>query len=275
MRFRALGLLGVSAIMPALCVVVSLAQTPDSQTFEVVSIKENKSGDQRVQMGFAPGGRFNAVNMPIAGVISIAYIEARPPLAQYRLVDAPSWIFTTRFDIAAKTEGEYQPGSDVPLLRNLLTDRFKLKTHTETRQLPVYELIASRQDKSLGPQLTRSSVDCEVVNGRGALPGSPIIGAPSCQPSTAFGLVTGKAITMRQLATVLSPRVNAIIVDKTGLDGVFDLELKFYPDQVAPVPDAGPSLFTAVQEQLGLRLESTKGLVEVVVIDHIELPTPD
>jgi uncharacterized protein (TIGR03435 family) len=69
--------------------------------------------------------------------------------------------------------------------------------------------------------------------------------------------------------------VNAIIVDKTGLDGVFDLELKFYPDQVAPVPDAGPSLFTAVQEQLGLRLESTKGLVEVVVIDHIELPTPD
>jgi uncharacterized protein (TIGR03435 family) len=155
-----------------------------------------------------------------------------------------------------------------------------LSVHIETKELPVYALVLARQDKRLGPRLTRSSVDCDVVNGRGGLPGTPNQAASSCRPLVAFGRIGGTGILMTQLAGTLSGPVNAIVLDKTGLDGVFDLNLEFTPDQAAsggqPVAlDTGPSIFTAVQEQLGLKLESTKGPVEVVVIDHVEPPTED
>lgn len=255
-------------------------QAPPSPTFEVASVRQNKSGDPRLQMGFEPGGRFSAVNISIRNLMAIAYITARPALPGLRIVGAPAWVDSTRFDIVAKTEGQYQPGTDVPLLRNLLTERFKLKVHTETRELPVYALVLARQDRRLGPRLTTSSVDCDVVNGRGGLPGTPNQAASSCRALIAFGRIAGTGLTMQQLAGSLSGPVNSIVLDKTGLTGVFDLNLEFTPDQVTsggqPVSlDTGPSIFTAVQEQLGLKLESTKGSVEVVVIDHVEPPTED
>ena len=267
--------------LPVLCCVsaVLLAQETSGPRFEVASVKENKSGNLGGQMGFAAGGRFNATNTPLVGVLSIALISARPPLARYRLVGAPDWINSVRYDIVAKTEGEYQPGTDVPLLRNLLIDRFNLVTHTETRQLPVYELVRPMATSTFGPQLLRSSVDCDVVNGRSGLPGTPNPAASNCNARSGFGRITGKAITMRQLAGNLSTWVDGIVVDNTMLDGVFDVDLKFTPDQIpggaAPPSDMGPSVFTAVQEQLGLKLQPTKAPVEVVVIDHIERPTED
>jgi uncharacterized protein (TIGR03435 family) len=277
---RALWFICASAVLCCIGAVLFAQQAPASPTFEVASIKQNKSGDPRLQMGFEPGGRFNAVNISIRNLISIAYITARPALPGLRIVGGPAWMDSARFDIVAKTEGQYQPGSDVPLLRNLLTERFKLKVHIETKELPVYALVLARQDRRLGPRLTPSSINCDVVNGRGGLPGTPNQAASSCRALGAFGRISGMGLLMSQLAGSLSGPVNAIVLDRTGLDGVFDLNLEFTPDQAAsggqPVAlDTGPSIFTAVQEQLGLKLESTKGPVEVVVIDHVEPPTED
>jgi len=268
-----------SAVLSCIGAVLFAGQAPPGPAFEVASIKQNKSGDPRLQMGFEPGGRFNAVNIPVRALMAIAYITARPPLPNLRIVGGPAWIDTARFDIVAKTAGQYQPGTDVPLLRNLLTERFKLTVHTETRELQVYALVLARPDRRLGPRLTPSSVNCDAVNGRGGLPGTPNLATASCRPLVAFGRIGGTGLLMSQLAGSLSGPVNAIVLNKTGLEGVFDLNLEFTPDQVGggrpAALDTGPSIFTAVQEQLGLKLESTKGPVEVVVIDHLELPTED
>src|SRR5882724_7707605 len=120
LRRRALWFICASAVLWCIGTVLFAQQPPASPTFDVASIKQNKSGNPRLQMGFEPGGRFNAVNISVRNLMAIAYITARPALPGLRIVGGPAWMDSTRFDIVAKTEGQYQPGTDVPLLRNLL-----------------------------------------------------------------------------------------------------------------------------------------------------------
>jgi uncharacterized protein (TIGR03435 family) len=159
------------------------------------------------------------------------------------------------------------------MTRTLLADRFKLVVHGETREMPIYALVLARRDGTLGPQFHHSTVDCTASTAR--------CGAGKTGDFT----MHGEAIPMGQLLVGLLPWVDRFIVDRTGLTGIFDVDLQWTPGRLPPGagPPGGPppvdpnrpSIFTAVQEQLGLKLESAKGPVDVLVIDHIERPTED
>ena len=244
-------------------------------------------------LGIQPGGRFNAVNVPLWDLIRQAYAVQRT-----QLVGAPDWAETARYDIVAKAEGDIQgtpPGGPAgPLnfmLQDLLEDRFKLRAHHETREMAIYALTLARADGKLGAGLRASTVDCAAMRGRGRGAGGPPAfpppgERPPCGMRVAPNQVTAGGVSLTQLTQILSQFTQRIVIDRTGLKGSFDIDLTFTPERMPqgpPPPGAppltidpnGPSLFTALQEQLGLKLESDRAPVEVLVIDHVERPTPD
>lgn len=182
-------------------------------------------------------------------------------------------------------------------MRSLLAERFKLSVHRESREVPIYHLILARSDGRLGPELRPSSVDCralvEARKAEGLKPEPPKPGErPQCGARVGFGEIAAGGQPLFELITILSATVQRNVVDRTGLSGIFDIYLKWTPDQLPPRPPGlpadqplringaeidpnGPSIFTAVQEQLGLKLDAQRGPVEVLVIDRIERPTPD
>ena len=270
------------------------AQSPPNAAsgpvFEVASIKPNPTGFAGpTQSQIQRGGRFVATNIPVRLLIGQAY-----QVQSYRLVGGPRWLATDGFDINAKAEGELFPrGGQRPLegaLRALLTDRFKLVVHFETRQLPIYALVMARSDGRLGPNLTRSTTtDCDAVltaarDHGGGPPPPPGGHPPPCGVRTGNGSFSADSRSPSQLAGILSAILDRRVVDQTGLTGLFNADLTWTPDQMPqrppgipddlpPIDPNGPSIFTAVQEQLGLKLKSTTGPVEVLVIDSVERPT--
>jgi uncharacterized protein (TIGR03435 family) len=274
------------------------AQAPSSATgatsaatFEVASIKPNKSGDGRVMIGMPPTGRFTATNVPVRLLMQQSF-----NLQPFQIVGGPSWITSDRFDVVAKAPDGFAPDQLRPMVRALLVDRFKLKTHMETREMPIYELVLARPDGKLGSNLTPAKTDCEAMRGRragGPPPAPPQPGQPiECGFMIGIGNMNAGGMPMLELARSLSGFVNRIVVDKTGLKGNYDFQITYTPDGrgnplglppgappvgvEAPAGDPnGASLFTALQEQLGLKLDSQKGPVEVLVIDSIEQPTED
>jgi len=293
---------GIAVIGASLAVTAGTQQPADNPSFEAASVKPNKSGDGRIALFFQPGGRFMATGVTLKMLIGAAYGTAAP-LPDYQLIGGPDWIGSDRFDIIAKAEGDPQPGPQGPppimflMLRTLLADRFKLAVHTESRELPIYALVMAKADGKRGPQLNPAAVDCAALRGaRGNAPppGPPPVPGnferPPCGIRIAPGTMLGGGMTMAQLSNALArlPVVNRTVDNRTALAGAFDFDLKWTPPQVqsaaSPPPGApplppidpdGPSLFTAVQEQLGLKLESTKGPVDVVMIDRAERPTED
>ena len=264
------------AAIGALSGPASQAQSPtaaDPPVSYVASVKPNNDVDPRGFSEYSPGGRLTATAVSVATLLRIAY-----RIQPYQLVGAPGWIGTKRYDIAAKVEDSPAPPQPV-LIRALLKDRFKLAVHNETREMPIFALVAARSDGRLGPQLSKSSVDCAAYMAGPHPPPEPGR-TPTCGASIGMGTLSGKAISMAQLATSLAPFAGRFSVDKTGLTGGFDVELKWAPDVGFPVPAAttatehlSPSLFTALQEQLGLKLVSDKGPVAVLVVDRLEEPT--
>jgi uncharacterized protein (TIGR03435 family) len=271
------------------------AQSPatpaENAAFEVASVKRNTSGDQRVAIQNQPGGLFRATNVTLRLLLGNAYRGEAS-----RIEGGPSWFNSDRFDILAKAEGDAPPDQFRAMLRALLQERFKLSVHHETRELPIYALVVARSDRKLGPHLRPAAVDCSTV-GRGSAP-PPISQSPTerlpCGMRQAPGRIQAGGVPMAPLVGNLSNFVDRLVVDRTGLKGNFDLELEWTPDQLrdlkpladlppgaqslvngVPFDPNGPSIFTALQEQLGLKLESTKGPVEVLVIDSVERPTED
>jgi uncharacterized protein (TIGR03435 family) len=237
--------------------------------------------------------------VPLRELISAAYGTPQP-LPAFQITGGPKWIESDRFDIVAKAPGDPQPGPNGPptamfaMLRTLLADRFQLILHRESKEMAIYALVLARADGKLGPQLKPAATDCAAMmaaaRGRGAPPPPPAPGERMpCGMRMFPGNLSGGSSSMAQLTNVLARFVNRTVVDQTGLAGNYDLDLQWTPDQMPqgrgdPPPGApalpsidpnGPSIFTAVQEQLGLKLESTKGPVSVVVIDRIEHPTED
>jgi len=296
--------------------------------FEVASIKPNKSGDGRVGIGFQPGGRFTATNITLGMLLGQAYRlqggrGGGPGAPNQQIVNAPNWINSDHFDIVGKADGNVPPDQFPELLKSLLVERFKLAAHTESREFQVYALVLARSDGKLGPGLRPASPECAATiaargrggppangpggpggpggaagpggpggPGRGVIAGPPQPGEPMPCGMMRFapGNVAAGGALISQLTTTLVPWVNRIVVDKTGLTGPYEIDLKWTPDQIpgggsgpggGPPPGIpaidpnGPSIFTAVQEQLGLKLDSTKAPVDVLVIDHVEPPTPD
>jgi len=265
-------------------VLSSLLLLATLQTFDVAALKENKSGETTGQFG-GPASRFTATNVPALQFILYAY-EVR----EFQIEGGPNWIKTDRYDINARAEGNFPAvalGALDPrrtMLRGLLVDRFKLAAHKESRERPIYALVTARADKSLGPQLHPSTLDCAALGEarrRGQASGSPPrtpAGDPDCSITTPRGRVSFGSIPMSQVAAVLSSLVQRVVIDRTGLTGSYSAAVTYAADggqDAAAADPNSPSLFTALEEQLGLRLESTKGKVDLLVIDHIEKPTTD
>jgi uncharacterized protein (TIGR03435 family) len=243
--------------------------------FDAVSIKPNKSGDLRMTMRPARGGRLNATNVPLKNLITWAYM-----IRAFQLSGEPSWVDSERFDVA--TTSEANPRYDVlqptleTMFQGVLADRFKLTSHRETKELPVYSLVVAKNGPKIHP------VDEE---------GCPEVPPPDnpCRflRPTKFGQLTGKKAPMFILALLLSSMTGRTVVNKTDLKGSYDYTLDWtkylQPPQVPPGAEATPvaldpmsvetAISTALQEQLGLKLESTKGPVEILVIDHVERPS--
>jgi uncharacterized protein (TIGR03435 family) len=267
------------------------AQTPAAPSFEAASVKMNRSGPGAAELGFQQGGRFRAVNETVWRLIGEAYTAAQP-LPRFRIVGGPGWIDAERFDVEAVALRPVGDEQGRLMLRTLLADRFALVAHEETRELPVYDLVRARANGALGPDLHRSTVDCASL--RADAPGPPAGQTRPCVMRFGLGQLSAIGLTLPEFAAALSRYANRVVVDRTNLSGAFDWSLRWTPDQLrdlkpsgdvvpgalpringVPFDPNGPSLFTALQEQLGLKLESTRGPVPVVVIDSIERPTPD
>lgn len=258
-------------------------------TFEVASVKPNKSGDQRVMIQMPPNGRYTATNVALRMLLRQAF-----DVQDFQIVGGPNWIATDRFDIVAKPpDGMTGPEQIRPMVRALLADRFKLVAHNETREMPIFSLMVARADGKLGPKLSDAKVDCEArfaAARRGGPPSTfPTPGQPvECGFMIGPGNMNVGGMAIIELARALSPMVGRIVIDKTGLKGRYDFQMTFAPEGrgFGPGPGPGPaepppadpntpSLFTALQEQLGLKLESERGSVDVVVIDRVEQPSED
>ena len=263
------------------------AQAPPADlTFDVASVKPNKSGDGRVLLGIQPGGRFTATNVPARMLLRQAY-----NVQDFQIVGAPDWMGSDRFDVIAKAPGGDYNGEQMrPMLRALLAERFKLTAHNETREMPVYVLMKARSDGKLGAKLTPAAVDCAAARGRrggGPPPAPPQPGQRiECGFMIGLGRMSAGGMPILELARTLSQQVGRVVLDKTELTGNYDFELTYAPQQLAgpapllngappPVDPDAPSLFTALQEQLGLKLDTQRGPVEVLVIDRVEQPTAD
>ncbi len=248
--------------------------------FEVASIRQNKSGADGASVRVQPGGRLNVTNNSLRNIVRNAY-----NVQNFQIVGGPDWFNNDRWDIVAKAEGDAAGPQLIVMLRNLLADRFKLVVHTEMRETPVYAVVLARSDGRLGPQLRPSTVDCAALlasfKEKKETPPNTINGRPSCGTRTQAGTMMTTATTMADFVRNLAPIAGRPIVDRSGLTGTFDIDLTWAPDQQGPPgtttpPDGDrPSLVTAVQEQLGLKLDSQRLPFETLVIDSVDRPTED
>ena len=248
------------------------ASTAAPVGFEVASIRRNRTSDP-ARARLEPGGRFTAVNAPVIQIIRQAY-----GLRPFQVLNAPDWTTSERYDILAKAPEGVPFGMEriAPFLQALLRDRFAFSARTEMHEMPIYELVASRPDRKPGPRLEPSAVDCTV-----AMPArDPNSPTPDQPPCAQLGLNNRRyemrGYPMSRFAQMLGGALDRLVVDKTGLAGAWNIELDFTPDAAAsPAPGDPPSIFTALQEQLGMRLEPGRGPVEMLVIVRIERPTED
>jgi uncharacterized protein (TIGR03435 family) len=240
-------------------------------SFDVVSVKTNKSGPGRRRLG-GTGNRWSMVNIVTGGLIQTAY-----PTKTGELVGAPGWVDSEAYDIDARAA--FEPSADElrMMLRALLADRFTFAAHFEMRERPIYNLVVARADRRLGPQLRHLDVDCLGYKPRTPLPSGAALGLPADTLPCSFRMNAGDRVTMvsggrtmEDLADEVASTAGRPAFDKTGLAGNFAFTLE-YADQGTD----GASLFTALQEQLGLRLEPARGPVEILVVDHIERPKED
>jgi bla regulator protein blaR1 len=232
-----------------------------AQSFETASIKPSKAAGEGMHMQSNAGGLYTAENITLKNLIMQAY-----DVREHQLAGLPDWIGSQRYDITARPES-YAETRKVDntqmktMLQAMLAERCRLAVHRETKEGPVYSLVVAKG----GPKLQDAGPDKKGVG-----------------MSAGRGMLQGHENTTAMIARALSDRVARTIVDNTGLTGNYNFTLKWMPDADKapglglPEPSAtadGPSLFTAIQEQLGLKLEPAKGPVEILVIDHVEKPS--
>jgi len=254
---------------------------PPPAGFEVASVKENKAGPQSIQrFVLQPGDHFTAVNFLLRNLITEAYRAEEAQLA-----DPPNWIDDARYDIVAKAEKPVSRDEMRLMLRSLLMERFQLAVHTEMREGPIFALVLAHKDGALGPHLRRAAKTCEELRAEAASPDADPCGFGSVSSGFFLGRMQAHGFTLANVMAYVQREAGRRIVDKTGLSGAFDWELTFTPqvflnpsfprDRFTDVDRDGPSIFTALQEQWGLKLEPQKDLGKVLVIDHVERPTPN
>jgi uncharacterized protein (TIGR03435 family) len=265
---------------------VGLAQAQTGTTarpeFAVTSVKPNHTGCCTT-FGAGNGGS-GGKNVTLKILVAFAY-----RIQQFQVSGGPRWVDSDRFDIEGKAENpKADPDQLRLMLRSLFEDRFKLKVHRETKQSPVYALVVEKGGLKIKLSSDQTSED---VNG----PSPPGAGPNRGAIRIGVGNLVGNAVTLSWFATMLSQRMDRLIVDKTNLPGRFDIQLQWTPSpgenpfdpggnklpptiidasgKTVQADPSGPSIFSAIQEQLGLRLESAKAPVELLVIDHVEKPS--
>lgn len=251
-----------------------------SLSFEVASIRPDPPGGMfnMVHMNFEPDG-YSASHATVWMLLKDAY-----GIDNYQIFAAPSWVHSDRYEIEAKIDSaaseqlaHLKPDqlklAHQQMLRSLLADRFKLTAHIETRELPVYSLVIAKN----GPKIHEAKPDDTYANGLKSATGNtvgPHMMLMQLRGGHVSGQIDGQGVPLELLVQQLAAQVGRTVIDKTGLTGSYDFNLTWTPDpptpEAATAEPAAPSLFTAIQEQLGLKLESTKGPVQVLVIDHIE-----
>jgi uncharacterized protein (TIGR03435 family) len=289
----------------------SAAASPDA-TFEVASIKPSNPDPANPlsmipMMRPQPGGRLTVTNLPLKMLIGFAY-----ELQDFRVDGGPAALMNAKYDIIAKASGgaTLTPKEMRPLVKNLLIERFKLKAHTESREMRIYDLVIARSDGKLGRDIKPSTSDCSKADelnakraealSKGDLsavmpkPGEvlPCTLAPNVAGGPANISVHGDGQDVKQLIELLGPMTGRYVRDKTGLTGRYDFDMKLDLQQLlamargmgmnvpagaeANLPQSdGSSLMTALNEQLGLKLESVRAPVDVLVIDGVEAPALD
>jgi len=260
--------LAKTSLMLGTAVIAALSQSPPSpKEFDVATIKPNSANDNRFMIHPLPGGGLSISGVPLKMLIMEAY-----DLRAFQLSGGPGWMSTERWDIEAKTEGvkgQLPIDQTLKMLQTLIVDRFHLQIHHESKEMTVYALVVGKNGSKLNPHT----------------------GEPA-QPEERFqmrpGSLSVKQLGIAALVRQLTLQVGRTVIDKTGLTGVYDFTLKWTPEpgqggpesiglppdpQLPPPSDSnGPSIFTALQEQLGLRLDAKKGSVDIIVVDRAEKP---
>jgi len=269
----------VALVLLTSAVLASSGQAQNAPAFEVVSVKPSAAQNDQTTSFVQPGARYTAINVTLRMLVKTAY-----GVHDDQIAGGPAWIETERFDIAAKGEGN-PPGNVFRdqarlMLRQTLADRFKLVLRTERREIPIYALVVARDDGRFGPQLTRS--DASECNGpEKAVPTAPNAAEPNPPMPCGSGFsraahVAARGMEFSTLATNISNWADRVVVDRTGLMSKFDWDLQWTMEPLTPdATRPGVSLFTALREQLGLRLEPRRGPVDVLVVNHVERPVPD
>lgn len=247
--------------------VESSAQQP---RFDVASIKPSEGGSSSALLDPLPSG-YNASNVPLSSLIRLAY-----GLNPYQVVGGPDWAYRDRFTVAAKYPAGWsldRPGGRaeaLQMLQTLLADRFALRVHNDTREGTVYLMTMARDDRRPGPRL-RPAPACvrspsREAREKGAIPCTATLGRQAVE-------MNGQPVPY--FASSVALMIGAPIIDRTGLSGFYDIKIEWTPAQT---PDAGTDyvpLFIAIEEQLGLKLQRSKGPIDVLVIDSAQRPTPD
>ena len=227
-----------------------------SPAFEVASVKPNDSGTTIANAGRVIGERFTATNVTVVQLLRSAY-----GVQEYQITGQPGWAGIDRFDITANLPSGAKPDQWSAMLQNLLSSRFGLRLHFEQRETDVYALRVANDGFELTPV---DASRCAPPKGR-------------CGMSATPTKIVATGQSMQQLATRLSRSIGQTVVDRTGVSGIFDFSLEWTQDDQfrSPGASASPAIFTALAEQLGLRLQSQRAPIDVLVIDRVERPTPD
>jgi uncharacterized protein (TIGR03435 family) len=283
------------AFVLAVTVVTAASQ---SLSFDVVSVRRGASVDAVRGISVMPGGRLTAPSVTVRDLVAAAY-----GLQDNQIVDGPEWTGHDRFEVAATTRPDVSSADARAMLRTLLADRFRFAAHQDTRELPVYVMTMAREDRTHGPLLRAAGPECAPMKGpmRGVAapsfvaappppPPPPPPGArpmlflgsePIRCPSMAARMNGGghwslRDFTMARIAGQLTAELGRPVTDRTGLTGTYDLDLTFASDAAVIAvqgPTEAPPLMTALRDQLGLRLDSSRARVQVLVIDRVEQPT--
>ena len=240
----------------------SISNAQDQKpSFDVASIRQNVSGSASTGLNIK-GATFTTTNFSLVGLMRVAY-----EVNDAQIIGGPEWVRSDRFDIVARMAADAKRDQLALMLRALLDERFKLRLRNEKREMPLFELTLARDDGRVGPNLH----DCSNRNDTGGV-------STAEKPFTAprGGAVSaGACAPMSNVASLAAARLQAIVQDKTGLAGSWRYNIYFGPD--LPDPNSGnpdlPSFVTALREQLGLKVERTRGPVDVLIIESVAKPT--
>ncbi len=262
-------------MMGAMLAMMPIAWAQDapakSLAYDVVSIKPNTAGSGGMRIMITPDG-FQAENVTLHTLVGNAY-QFNPDM----VFGLPKWADSDHFDVKAKVAEEdlpamkkMEPKERMALIRTFLVERFKIEAHRETKEMPTYDLTIAKG----GLKMKEAKPDDTYANGIKGPDGKSRGGGMMMMGR---GRMTGQGIAMKGLSNNLTNVTHRPVIDKTGLTAIYDFELKWTPDDApaGSTEENTGSIFTAVQEQLGLRLDASKGMVETLIVDHVEKPSED